>query len=152
MTLKVYETQPKGYVPEVTAVGCYCLYQERILLLKRSPQSYAGGTWCLPGGKREDGESRIEGAKRELHEECGVELLLENLPHLITLYMEFSGLKYDFSIYHYTFTKEPTLHLNLREHTEARWATHNEALLLPLINDSAEVLEYCLQKQRESLI
>lgn len=150
MTLKIYEKKPEGFIPRVTVVGCYCKYNDRILLLKRSPKSFSGEKWCLPGGKREEGESRLEGAKRELHEECGIELLPKNLSHLITLYMEFPDYQYDFTIYHCLFNMEPTLDLDLREHTEAKWVTHEEALHFPLIHGGEKILEYCLQKQSES--
>lgn len=152
MTLKIYETEPEGFIPRITVVGCYCLYQDKILLLKRNPECYSGEKWCLPGGKREEGESRLEGAKRELHEECGIELLPKNLSHCTTLYLEFPDYQYDFSIYHCSFKVEPTLQLDTREHTEAKWLTHLDAIKLPLIHGGAKILTYCLQKHRESLI
>ena len=45
---------------------------ERTLLLKRSEDSDNGGTWGLPGGKVEKGETMIAGAIRETQEETGV--------------------------------------------------------------------------------
>jgi ADP-ribose pyrophosphatase YjhB (NUDIX family) len=149
MTLKIYEKKPAGFIPLVTVVGCYCKYNDEILLLKRSSKSFSGEKWCLPGGKKEEGESRLEGAKRELHEECGIELLAKNLSQLNTLYLELPDYQYDFSIYHCTFKIKPMLHLNLREHTEAKWVTHEEALHFPLIQGGKKILEYCLQKQSE---
>ena len=146
MTLQIDEKAPDGFTPKVTVVGCYCECQGEILLLKRSPASYAGEKWCLPGGKREEGESRLEGAKRELHEECGIALLPENLSHLITLYMSFPTYQYDFSIYHCIFQHKPPLHLDLVEHTEAKWCTLAEAYALPLIHGGAKVLELCQAK------
>lgn len=150
MALKIYEEAPEGFTPKITVVGCYCLYQDQILLLKRSRESYAGEKWCLPGGKREEGESRLEGAKRELHEECGIDLLPKNLSHLITLYLAFPTYQYDFSIYHCSFKTKPILSLDLREHTEYQWLSHKEALNLPLIHGGKKILEYCLQKHQES--
>ena len=44
---------------------------KKILLLKRAEKGDNIGTWCLPGGKVEDGETFIDGAKRESKEECG---------------------------------------------------------------------------------
>ena len=43
----------------------------KILLLKRAEKGDNIGTWCLPGGKVEEGETLIDAAKRESKEECG---------------------------------------------------------------------------------
>ena len=68
----------------------------------------------------------------------------------MTLYIELPEYQYDFSIYQCIFKIEPTLRLDLREHTEALWLTHQEALKLPLIHGGEKILEYCLQKRGES--
>lgn len=39
----------------------------------------AGGYWCIPGGKLEEGESIIDGVRREMLEETGVEPHVGNL-------------------------------------------------------------------------
>tara|TARA_Y100000034_G_scaffold97628_1_gene119273 strand:- start:515 stop:982 length:468 start_codon:yes stop_codon:yes gene_type:complete len=44
---------------------------DSVLLLKREPDSSEGGTWGLPGGKQEEGETDIDTARRESEEECG---------------------------------------------------------------------------------
>ena len=150
MTLKIHEKKPERFISQITVVGCYCKCNGKVLLLKRSPQSYSGEKWCLPGGKREEGESRLDGANRELHEECGIKLLPSHLSPLITLYIEFPDYQYDFSIYHCVFKSEPELHLDQREHTEAKWVSHKEAFQFPLIHGGRKILEYCLQKQGES--
>lgn len=43
-----------------------------ILMQHRSPNSHMGGTWALPGGARDAGESAATGALREANEEAGV--------------------------------------------------------------------------------
>lgn len=43
----------------------------KILLLRRAGKSDNAGTWGLPGGKSEDGETPIDTAKREAKEEIG---------------------------------------------------------------------------------
>lgn len=42
-----------------------------VLLLKRAEPGDNKNTWCLPGGKIEEGESPIDAARREAKEECG---------------------------------------------------------------------------------
>jgi 8-oxo-dGTP pyrophosphatase MutT (NUDIX family) len=46
-----------------------------VLLTRRSSAMRAHpGQWALPGGRLEPGESPLDGARRELHEELGLEL------------------------------------------------------------------------------
>lgn len=146
--MEIYLKAPKGFIPDLTVVGCYCQYQDTFLLLKRHPKCSGGGKWCLPGGKLEAGESRLEGAKRELHEEAGIELIPADLSHFITFYLDKGDHKYDFAVYACHFKERPPLKIHLREHTEGRWVTHDEAQELPLIPGGPQILRACLQKRR----
>lgn len=54
------------------AAGLLLVSPAGVLLQKRAGYSHFGGTWGLPGGARHEGESAVEGAVREAHEEAGV--------------------------------------------------------------------------------
>ena len=54
-----------------SAAGIFFTDGAKVLLLKRSDKGDAGGTWGLPGGKTEEGETAIGTAIRECQEECG---------------------------------------------------------------------------------
>lgn len=58
----------------IIKIGCeiFILKDNTILLGKRK-NCYGEGTWALPGGHLEYGESIIECAKRELKEELGID-------------------------------------------------------------------------------
>jgi 8-oxo-dGTP pyrophosphatase MutT (NUDIX family) len=43
-------------------------------LARRSERTHRGGTWAIPGGALDDGETPIDGALREFGEEIGIEL------------------------------------------------------------------------------
>lgn len=47
-----------------------------VLLQLRARWAHQGGTWSIPGGAREDGETYAEAALRESHEELGVDASL----------------------------------------------------------------------------
>jgi 8-oxo-dGTP diphosphatase len=51
----------------------------QLLITQRSPQAHCGGLWEFPGGKRESGESFEECLKRELREELGIEVHVQEL-------------------------------------------------------------------------
>jgi 8-oxo-dGTP pyrophosphatase MutT (NUDIX family) len=50
-----------------------------------------GGQWALPGGRLDPGESAVEAARRELHEELGVALGAEHVLGLLDDYATRSG-------------------------------------------------------------
>jgi 8-oxo-dGTP pyrophosphatase MutT (NUDIX family) len=47
----------------------------------RSPWTHNGGTWAVPGGALNHGETAIEGALREFVEEIGLELAAYEVAH-----------------------------------------------------------------------
>jgi 8-oxo-dGTP diphosphatase len=53
-----------------SAINIYVIKDNRLLLGKR--KKVGNGFWGLPGGHLEWGESPLEGAKRELEEETGI--------------------------------------------------------------------------------
>lgn len=54
-----------------SGAGIFFTDGSKVLLLKRSEKGDGYGTWGLPGGKAEQGESAIDTARRESKEECG---------------------------------------------------------------------------------
>ena len=59
----------------IVGCGVFIIKEGKILLGKRQKgSSHGSGTWCLPGGSLEFGETFDEFAKRETKEECGLEI------------------------------------------------------------------------------
>jgi ADP-ribose pyrophosphatase YjhB (NUDIX family) len=63
-------------------VGAVVLHQGRILLVRRG-RPPAAGRWSLPGGLVELGESTAEAARREVVEECGIEVRLAGIAGVV---------------------------------------------------------------------
>lgn len=55
------------------AAGLFLVVGGAVLLQHRSLRSHHGGTWGLPGGALADGETPLDGALREAHEETGID-------------------------------------------------------------------------------
>ena len=54
------------------ASGCILMYQNRMLLQKRSADSDEGGTYACFGGSAKIGEDLLDTMHREVEEECGL--------------------------------------------------------------------------------
>lgn len=67
-----------NYINPKVIVGAVCTWNEKFLLCKRaiSPRI---GFWTMPAGFMEEGETSIEGAKREAKEEAGANIEIDKL-------------------------------------------------------------------------
>jgi ADP-ribose pyrophosphatase YjhB (NUDIX family) len=54
-------------------VGAVVLHQGRVLLVRRGGQP-SWGKWSLPGGLVELGESAVDAVRREIQEECSIDI------------------------------------------------------------------------------
>jgi 8-oxo-dGTP diphosphatase len=55
------------------AAGLLLADRGRVLLQLRARWAHQGGTWSIPGGARERGESAVQAALREAHEEMAID-------------------------------------------------------------------------------
>ena len=99
-----------------------------ILLQHRVGWSHFGGTWGLPGGARNEGESAENGALREAHEEAGVPA--ESLEILFTSVLDLGYWSYTTVVAEAAVRFEPVI--GDAESVELRWVPVDEVLDLPL--------------------
>jgi 8-oxo-dGTP diphosphatase len=62
----------------IAAVGAVVFKEGKILAIKRG-QEPSKGLWSIPGGRIELGETAQEAARREVREECSIEVQIERV-------------------------------------------------------------------------
>ncbi len=142
MEYLTFTEPPEGFKPTVEVASCYCEYKNKILLLKRHPSRPQGGTWGVPAGKLEKGESPREAVIREIYEEVGFAIDDDSLKEIGCLYIRLPHVDYVYHMFRKTFATEPEIDLGLDEHLEASWVTVSEALRMPLIAGGHEALSH----------
>ena len=99
------------------------------------------GMWEFPGGKIEPGESREVALRREIQEELGIDIIIENL--LCTT-------EYDYPSFHLTMhcylCSVASGDIELREHKSARWLTAETLDSVEWLPADKEVIDKLITK------
>jgi len=66
--------EPKPALPHYLVSSAVIQQDHQVLIAQRPPAGLLGGMWEFPGGKVEPGEDLVEGLKREICEELGVDI------------------------------------------------------------------------------
>jgi 8-oxo-dGTP diphosphatase len=141
MNYTVYKLPPSDFLATVEVAGCFIALHDRLLYLKRASTSPQGGTWSIPAGKLEKGETPQQAVIREISEEVGLDIS-QDVEVVGTLYIQLDKLSYVFHMFTKAYTDLPTLTLDVQENVEARWLTFEEIVELPLIAGGKEALLY----------
>lgn len=68
---------PRAATPHYTVTAAVILRAGKVLLTRRPANGLLGGLWEFPGGKQEEGETLPECLQREIREELGVEIKVD---------------------------------------------------------------------------
>lgn len=139
--------KPQGFSSTIDCAACYCEWQDKILLVKRHPNSSQGLTWGLPAGKMEKNETPRQAVIREVREEVGLEVDDETLESFGLLYCRLPHVDFHFHVFRFRFHQLPAVQLSPSELIDMKWLTHEEALKLPLIAGGKEALDYYKQRR-----
>lgn len=106
--------------------GGFIVHQGKFLIVKRADNdSFLPGIWEIPGGKLEPGEDPLDGARREVKEEAGLDVELVS-PISIWTYGDYSGGTQFIQIdYLCKIIGNPEVKLS-EEHSDFAWITYDE--------------------------
>ena len=121
--------------------------ENRILLVQRGKAPYQG-QWTLPGGMIELGETVEMAARREIREECGIEI---SAPELLTnvdviKYVDGGDLEYHYVLLTLVARVLQGPVIASDDAQAAGWFTHDEWQELALAEQTEAVLELALQR------
>lgn len=137
----VFLEQPSEFQASMSVAGCFCVYQGKILFLHRNPGKPQGETWCVPGGKLEEGETAEQAVIREVMEEVGIDLNGKPLTYCRKVFVRFPDREFILHLFRVQLEEEPQLNVAEQEHQSYRWVTMEEALKLPLIPGGDQCLK-----------
>ncbi|PLY00192.1 MAG: (deoxy)nucleoside triphosphate pyrophosphohydrolase [Desulfuromonas sp.] len=109
---------------------------DRVLITQRMPGSRHAGMWEFPGGKMEKNESPTETLQREICEELGVEVQVEEIFAVIHHRYEWGAIL--LLAYRCQLEEKPLQHLEVADH---RWVTPQELDDYPLLDADRPLVE-----------
>lgn len=147
----IYREKPEGFVSKFEVVSCF--FEDptgRILLLHRHDAKPQGGTWGVPAGKVDAGESLTDALAREIREEIQYDTQPDTFNFLHTVYVTFPEYSFIYHMYRLRLNGAHEVVIKLDEHQDFRWVTPQEALTMNLIQDEAPCIELCYGPFEES--
>ena len=132
--LMIFSEKPLDFSPQLEVAACYCEDNGKFLLLQRADNKPQGGKWNLPAGKFEQGETAEQCIIREISEETGALLDMEDLHSEGEIAVRHNGYDFIFHMFRAPFHGQ-TVAINPREHQRYAWVTPVEALTYDLIED-----------------
>ncbi len=137
--VQVFEEPPAGFAPRVEIAGCYLEFDHKLLLMQRAAGKSEPERWGVPAGKLEPGETKEQGARRELLEETGI--VAHELTYLGALYIRKPGIDYIYHPFKVHLSSKPAVHLS-DEHLAYKWVALQEVKELPLVGGAWEALKH----------
>ena len=107
--------------PIVQVAAGLILREGRYLIARRKADTYLGGLWEFPGGKREEGESLEACLRRELQEELGIDVTAP--VHFRMIRHEYRGKTVELHFFRCTISRGEAAALDCEE---VRWVTPDE--------------------------
>lgn len=137
----IYKNIPKKFKPRFEIASCYMEYAGKILLLHRHNHKSEGGRWGVPAGKIDNKESQLDAMVREIKEETGQDVSLEQLEYLTKVYVKYPEYDFIYHMFRAKLNKKPQVVLNEREHKAFKWASPKDTIGLELVRDLGKCIK-----------
>lgn len=139
---QIFHTKPADFSPAVEVAAVYVEVNGQVLLLQNGVHKKEGNAWGVPAGKIEAGETPLQGARRELFEEAGIEISHDcALNSLGQLYIRKPFVEYVYHGFGLKLADFPTVIIS-DEHQNYKWVTKKEALKLNLMDAAESALDF----------
>ncbi len=125
-------------------VACFIFVNDTFLILQRGLNKPQGGSWGLPAGKVEEGESIVEAVVRETSEETGLVLASDRVRKVQEYYVNIGTYDFLFHVYETRLDTIPFIRIDTSAHMTYKWVTSDQALTMPLIQDFDFVIKSLL--------
>lgn len=137
--------KPRKGTLNVPAVYVLLRKKGKILFLLREHTGFMDGTYCLPSGHVEEGESFTTAAIRETEEEVGVIVSKEKMRLVYTMHRQAANdIRVDLFFETETWTGEP-VNKEPDKHGHLVWLTPEEMATKPIMDYQAAVLQAVIQ-------
>lgn len=120
-------------------VVCAAIIRNEKIGIAKRKSKISNGIYEFPGGKVEDNETEIEALKREIKEECGIEI--ENVQFFMKN-KDFQEEEIDLSCFVCTTTQEPVLSV----HTNFIWTTPDKIYDYPFFESDRCIVEKLIEE------
>lgn len=120
-------------------VVCAAIIRNEKIGIAKRKSKISNGIYEFPGGKVEDNETEIEALKREIKEECGIEI--ENIQFFMKN-KDFQEEEIDLSCFVCTTTQEPVLSV----HTNFIWITPDKIYDYPFFESDRCIVEKLIEE------
>jgi 8-oxo-dGTP pyrophosphatase MutT (NUDIX family) len=137
----MHQSEPEGFNPKLEIVSCFAEYDGEILLLHRQDHKPQGGTWGVPAGKIDIGETKEGAMAREFKQETG--LNLEDILYFRKVFVRYENYDFVYHIFHKKFHEDirKNVRINLDEHKAYLWVPPKKSLDMNLIQDLGDCIK-----------
>ena len=123
-------------------VGAVVLHRGCVLLVRRGGQP-SMGKWTLPGGLVELGETTADAARREIREECGIDIRLAGIAGVIDRVVKDADgrIRYHYVLVDYLAYADTDAIEAASDAAEARWVDLDRVEELPITDGLTDMIK-----------